>query len=326
MDRRTKGNHQIVFFLCLLMPFLPGCRSLPSRTLERFEFSKPQMGAPFRIVLYANSRERAKNAAEAAFKRVQALNQIFSDYETDSELSELSRTAGSGKAVPVSDDLWRILIRAQQFARLSDGAFDVTVGPCISLWRKARREKRLPDPARLSETLRSVGYQNFELKNKTARLLVPDMKLDLGGIAKGYAVDEAMEVLKGHGIRRALVAAAGDIRVSKSPPDKPGWQIEIGSPAKIVSTSQTAVSTSGDIFQFLEVNGVRYSHIVDPRTGVGLTNQLLVTVIAEDSTTADALATAISVLGPLKGKDLAKRFPRTSVYFGDSQNHGDTRR
>ena len=273
------------------------------------------MGAPFRIVLYAPDAARAETAANAAFARVEGLNQIFSDYETDSELNALSRTAGSGKVVQVSDDLWRILLKAQRFAELSNGAFDVTVGPCVNLWRKARREKKLPDNNRLTEALRAVGYKKLEVKNKTARLLVPDMKLDLGGIAKGYAVDEAMKVLKKHGIRSALVGAAGDIAVNEPPPGKSGWQIEIGSPPKIVSLSHAAVSTSGDTFQHLEVNGVRYSHIVDPRTGLGLTNQQIVSVIAADSITADALATAISVLGPKKGEALAEHFPRTSVHF-----------
>lgn len=317
MTRRAKSNLQITFVVLFLLT-LAGCRSADRRLPTRFEFSKPQMGAPFRIVLYAPDASLAEAAANAAFRRVEALNQIFSDYETDSELNELSRTAGAGKAVSVSDDLWRILVAAQRFAELSDGAFDVTVGPCVNLWRKARREQKLPDPARLAEALKAVGYKKLELKSRTARLLVPDMKLDLGGIAKGYAVDEAMKVLKKHGVRSALVGAAGDISVSDPPPGKSGWQIEIGSPPKIVSLSRAAVSTSGDTFQHLEVNGVRYSHIVDPRTGIGITNQLMVSVIAPDSTTADALATAISVLGREKGTAFAKRFRRISVHYGDT--------
>ena len=311
MSRGAKRNPEIAL-ACLIL--LAGCVSGKRQNLSRFEFTKPQMGAPFRIVLYARDAAHGEAAAQAAFRRVEALNQIFSDYETDSELNELSRTAGSGKWVPVSDDLWRILVKAQEVARLSDGAFDITIGPCVNLWRKARREKRLPDDARLAEARQAVGYEKLELKNKAARLLVPDMKLDLGGIAKGYAVDEAMKILKTHGIRHALVAAAGDIVVSEPPPGKQGWQIEIGSsPPKTVSLSNAAVSTSGDVFQHLEVNDVRYSHIVDPRTGIGLTNQILVTVISPDSTTADALATAICVLGGEKGKALAKYFRRTSV-------------
>jgi thiamine biosynthesis lipoprotein len=138
------------------------------------------------------------------------------------------------------------------------------------------------------------------------------MKLDLGGIAKGYAADEALKILKNHGITRALVAAAGDIVVSAPPPEKSGWQIEIDSPPKIIPLANSAVSTSGDLFQHVELDGIRYSHIVDPRTGIGLTNQITVTVIAANSTTADALATAVSVLGAEKGRALAKKI-RPSV-------------
>lgn len=300
-------------FLAFTVLALAGCQSTPPAQLKRFEFSKPQMGAPFRIALYARDQAQAEAAAQAAFRRVEELNAILSDYETDSELSQLSRTAGSGKAVPVSPDLWKLLLGAQRFAKLSDGAFDITVGPCVDLWRKVRREKKFPDPKRLAAARQAVGYEKLKLNNHTARLLVSDMKLDLGGIAKGYAVDEAIKVLEKRGIRRALAAAGGDIRVSDPPPDKSGWQIELGSPPKIVPLSNAAVSTSGDLFQFVELNGVRYSHIVDPHTGFGLTNQLLVTVIARNGATADALATAISVMGSGKGQALVRKIPRTTA-------------
>ena len=313
MSRRAERNPEIALFLQILFVFaLTACRSgqPPNASqLTRFEFLKPQMGAPFRMVLYAPNQTHATQAANAAFRRVEALNAILSDYETDSELNELSRTAGSGRAIPLSADLWNLLVEAQRFAKLSDGAFDITVGPCVSLWRKARREQKFPDTARLAEARRAVGYEKLVLRDRTARLLASDMKLDVGGIAKGYAVDEAMKVLKQHGIRHALVAAAGDIAVSAAPPGKAGWQIEAGSPPKSHALSHAAVSTSGDQFQHLELNGIRYSHIVDPRSGIGLTNQVQVTVIARESRTADALATAISVLGAEKGSGLLKHYP-----------------
>src|SRR5436190_1801321 len=167
-SRRAKSNVQIALLGIFV---LSGCRVAPVYRPVRFEFSKPQMGAPFRIVLYAPDAARAETAANAAFARVEGLNQIFSDYETDSELNALSRTAGSGEVVQVSDDLWRILLKAQRFAELSNGAFDVTVGPCVNLWRKARREKKLPDNNRLTEALRAVGYKKLVVKNKTSRLL-----------------------------------------------------------------------------------------------------------------------------------------------------------
>jgi thiamine biosynthesis lipoprotein len=298
-----------------LLLAIPACVSTPSidPALTRYEFEQPQMGLPFRIVMYARDEGTSKAAAAAAFHRLAQLNDTLSDYDTDSELSQLSRTSGQGREIPVSDDLWRVLKRAQDLAERSGGAFDVTVGPCVNLWRKARREGKMPDPARLARARRSVGYTHVRLnpKRKTVQLLVPDMRLDLGGIAKGYAVDEALKVLRRLGIDRAMVAGGGDLAVSDPPPGKKGWRIELAPldatnapPARFVLLSHAALATSGDLFQRLEIDGKRYSHIVDPRTGIGLTDHSLVTVIASDCITADSLTKVVSVLGPLEGLNI----------------------
>jgi FAD:protein FMN transferase len=295
-----------------------------SGALQRFEFTEPEMGVPFRIVLYAPDAETGQAAARAAFNRVAQLNEVMSDYETDSELNELSRTSGQGKAVRVSDDLWRVLDRARQVAELSEGAFDITVGPTVSLWRRARRAQRLPDPERLAEALKAVGYKKVRLNpgDHTVELLVPGMKLDLGGIAKGYALDEALKVLAARGITHALITGGGDMAMSNPPPGQTGWRIEIAPldvpnapPKRFVRLANRALATSGDVFQRLEIDGRRYSHIVDPHTGVGLTDHSLVTVIAPDCTTADALATAVSVLGPEKGLKLIEQIPGTEAHL-----------
>jgi thiamine biosynthesis lipoprotein len=281
---------------------------------RRFEYTQPQMGVPFRIVLYAADQPAADAAAAAAFARIGQLNDVFSDYDTDSELSRLSQTSGQGQAVKVSDDLWRLLERSQQLAEDTGGAFDITCGPVVSFWRKARREQKLPDATKIKEARRAVGYDKLRLdeRSHTAELLVPYMRLDLGAIAKGYAVDEALKTLRARGIRSCLVSGGGDMAVSEAPPGKKGWRIELApldvtnAPKEFVSLKNEALATSGDIFQHVEINGVRYSHIVDPRTGVGLTDHSLVVVIAKDCTTADSLATAVSVLGPERGRKLAE--------------------
>jgi thiamine biosynthesis lipoprotein len=292
-----------------------GCRAPAATSLERFEYTEPQMGVPFRIVLYAADREQAAAAARAAFARIDALSGVMSDYDSDSELSRLSLTGGSGQAVKVSEDLWKVLSRAQNLAPRTDGAFDVTVGPEVILWRKARRDQALPDPARLARARGATGWRHLGLDSRarTARLQVSGMRLDLGAIAKGYAVDEALKVLAAQGIRSALVAGGGDLAVSDSPPGRPGWRIDVpgpeasnAPPAQSVLLRRAALATSGDLFQHVVIDGVRYSHIVDPRTGLGLTDQSLVTVIARDCMTADSLSTAISVLGPKAGLPLAR--------------------
>ncbi|HEV7925067.1 MAG TPA: FAD:protein FMN transferase [Verrucomicrobiae bacterium] len=265
------------------------------------------MGVPFRIVLYAPSQNAAQAAAAAAFQRVKQLNDIMTDYDSDSELSRLSLTSGQNQSVPVSPDLWTVLARAQDLAERSQGAFDMTVGPYVNLWRFARTQGKLPEPARLAKARLAVGYDKMQLDpaHHTVKLLAPNMRLDLGGIAKGYAVDQAIKCLTRLGVASALVSGGGDMAVSDAPPGKQGWRIELppldasnAPPARFVVLSHAGISTSGDLFQRLEINGVRYSHIVDPRTGVGLTDHSLVTVIAPDDFMADGLTKVMSVLDP----------------------------
>lgn len=306
--------------LLLVAVLMGGCTSIRSEAgLHRFEFTEPQMGVPFRIVFYTTDQTRADAAAHATFGRLRQLNDMLSDYEYDSELSALSRSSGFGTNVAVSPELWFVLSRAQELSRQTDGAFDITVGPVVSLWRKARREKRLPDPARLAEAMASVGWTNLVLETKTraVRLLKPSMRLDLGGIAKGYAADEALRTLKRLGITRALVAAAGDIAVAEAPPGKAGWRVEIAAldvtnapPARFVLLRHAAVSTSGDLFQRVEIDGVRYSHIVNPKTGIGLTDHSLVSVIARDGITADSHSKPASILPPPEAMKFIEGKPR----------------
>ena len=293
--------------LVFVAVILGGCNLIQSNAnLGRFEFTEPQMGVPFRLVFFTTDQTRANAAADATFARIRQLNDILSDYEYDSELSTLSRTSGFGTNVAVSPELWFVLSRAQELSKRTSGSFDITVGPVVSLWRKARREKRLPEPARLTEAMASVGWTNLVLDTTkhSARLLKPSMRLDLGGIAKGYAADEALRTLKRLGISRALVAAAGDIAVAEAPPGKSGWRVEIAAldvtnapPARFVLLRHAAVSTSGDLFQHVEIDGVRYSHIVNPKTGIGLTDHSLVSIIARDGITADSHSKPASILG-----------------------------
>jgi len=273
--------------------------------LKRFEYEEPHMGTKFRVVLYAADKESADNAARAAFARVAELNRVMSDYLADSELMKLCQKSAKEPAGPVevSDELFFVLSKAQEVSELSDGAFDVTVGPVVRLWRQARKDREMPDPAVLKAALKRVGYKNLELdpKAKTVSLKVPGMQLDLGGIAKGYAADEGLKAIEKLGIKSALVAASGDIAVSDAPPGKPGWRIDIASlpgdkEKRQLLLKNAAVSTSGDAEQFVVIGGVRYSHIVDPRTGIGLTGRRSVTVVARRGILADSLSKMASIL------------------------------
>jgi FAD:protein FMN transferase len=291
--------------------------------LCRFEFTHIEMAVPMKIVLSVADSATATRAAEAAFARIRALNAIMSDYDETSELRRLCTTAGEGKAIPVSDELWKVLAHAQTLSAESDGAFDVTVGPVVRLWRRARRQKELPAAEALEAARRLVDYRLVRLdpQRRAVELLKPGMRLDLGGIAKGYALDEALAVLTRQGAARALLDAGGDIRLGDPPPGQPGWRIgltPLEANARATSylvASRVAVATSGDAMQFVQIGGRRYSHIVDPHTGIGLTDHSRVTVVGPDGITADGLSTAVSVLGPERGLKLIEKTPGTAAMF-----------
>jgi FAD:protein FMN transferase len=272
------------------------------------------MGVQVHLTVYAPDEDSAVKACRAAFDRFERLDEIMSDWRRGSELNRLSASAG-GPAVAVSEELFLVLQRAQEVSRLSNGAFDITVGPVIALWRNARRTGVMPDPVELDTARRLVGWRKVELDpaNRSVRLSTPGMKLDLGGIAKGYAADCAIQVLKEQGISSALVEAGGDVVVSEPPPGTPGWIIEVTNDnprlrSRKIFVKNAGISTSGDAAQFVVIDGKRYSHIVDPRTGIGLINSAQVTIVAKDGLTSDPLSTAVSVMGEQTGRMLAKQY------------------
>jgi thiamine biosynthesis lipoprotein len=234
---------------------------------------------------------------------------------------QLCRTAGGGKAVQVSRDLLTVLSRAQALSQQSEGAFDVSVGPVVRLWRKARKTRTMPSSEDLSAARKLVDYRSIRIDPKagTVQLMIPGMQLDLGGIGAGYAVDEAMKVLKAQGIQSALIDASGDIGVSDPPPGRTGWRIGVAplepdaDPSRYLLLKNAAVTTSGDAFQFVEIDGKRYSHIVDPKTGLGMTERSSVTVIAKDCTTADSYTKAVMLLGPETGRALIEGIEGAAV-------------
>ena len=311
------------------MVWLSGCRStLGTEGVQRFEFKEPHMGTLFTITLYARGELAARVGADAAFARIATLDRMMTDYDPDSELMQISQKT-VGKPVQVSEDLFDILQKAQRLAELSDGAFDVTIGPVVRQWRRARRTMTLPSPEAIARVREAVGWQKLELdpRQQTVTLTVTGMQLDLGGIAKGYAADQALSVLRSQGLPRALVAASGDIAVGDPPPGRRNWRVAVGKlddkdgkPDRILFLNNAAVSTSGDAEQFVEIGGRRYSHIVDPHTGVGLTERLQVTVIGRRATDTDSFATTASVLGVERGMALLESQHLEGIFLRKSGN------
>jgi thiamine biosynthesis lipoprotein len=287
--------------------------------LRRFEYSQIYMGVRTRLVVYAADESQAINACRAAFARVGEVEAAASDYRKDSELNRLCATAAT-RPVKLSDDLYALLSESRRLSELSDGAFDVTVGPYVQLWRKARREKKLPSPAEIEAASKRVGWRKLEIDpvNRTARLAVAGMKLDLGGIAKGYAGDCAIATLREQGIASALFEAGGDIVVSGSPPGTDGWTIELVDAGpetpRELTLHDCAVSTSGDTEQFVEIDGKRYSHVVDPHTGIGLTTRAMATVVAPKGIWSDGLSKPAEMLPSEKRVELLKHYPGARAY------------
>jgi thiamine biosynthesis lipoprotein len=282
-------------------------------------FTQIHMGLPVRLVLHAQDRNAAEAAAREAFRRIADLDRLMSDYRPDSGLRAIGR---SREPVRVSPEMIAVLRRAVEIARATGGAFDPTVGPLVALWREAREAHRLPDPAAIESARKRVGWRHLEVdpSASTVRLARPDMRLDLGGIAKGYILQEALHVLRSTGVTRALVESGGDIVVGDAPPGRAGWRIDVPGAdaafaARAATLSNAALSTSGPTAQFVQIDGVRYSHVVDPRTGVGLTNGITAHVIASDGATADALSTALTVLGPDAAGPILAGFPGVTSVF-----------
>jgi len=313
-----------VWLTALLQTLAGQVQSRDARiSLRRFEFEETHMASPFNIVLYSTDESTARRASRKAYDRIAKLNAILSDYDPESELSRLSRSAG-GPALPVSSDLFEVLKQSKTIWERSGGAFDVTIAPVGRLWRRARREHKLPDRGRLEEARALVGSDKLVLDPapRTVRLLKPGMKLDAGGIAKGYAAQTALDVLKAAGIKQALVAGAGDIAVGDPPPGARGWKVAIAplepsqsEPLRTLLLSNAAVSTAGDAEQFVTIDGHRYSHIINPATGFGVEDRASVTVVAADGATADALETTVYILGPERGLKLVDETPGAAAIF-----------
>lgn len=271
------------------------------------------MGVEARVVLYAEAEQEARVGAEAAFQRMIGLDAVLSDYRVDSELNRLCARAGQGP-VRVGEDLFAVLETALDWSRRSAGAFDVTVRPLLELWRERLAAGELPADEELLRTRQLVDWAAVVLdrEQRTVALERPGMRLDLGGIGKGYACDAALEQLCDRGIHRALIELGGDLAAGQPPPGQEGWRIRAGcgDSEREYLLSEAAVATSGDTERFTLLTGVkgmegrRLSHILDPRTGWPLSDGPCVTVVAPTGVLADVLASAASVLGPIAGRRL----------------------
>ena len=298
-----------------LLSILTGCVSL-----ERCQFTRICMGVQCRLTIYSANAAAAEESAKAAFARISEIDAAVSDYRIDSDVARLAASAGTPDFVPISSDTQVVLARSLELARNSGGAFDPTVGPLTKLWRQARQDQAMPDKETLREAAARVDFHGVQVKAGHAQLAHAGMSLDFGAIAKGYAAEEAVKVLRARGDSRCLVALSGDVFAGDAPPHSAGWRVAISSgqsrtdsPEAYVFLKNQGLSTSGDSEQFIELGGTRYSHVIDPRAGWAMTASRSVTVIGPQGWMHDGLSTALCVLDGPEAKELVEKYPNCAA-------------
>ena len=322
----------------------------PEGRIETGSGHRLVMGTFARIVAVAEDLSTAKGCIEAAFAEIQTVDELMSDYKSDSEISEVN-CDGARRAVEVSESTYEVLQRSIEFSKLTGGAFDITVGPLVDLLRSAEKKEVVPSEEEIAEAKLKVGYQKLKLdvQNRTVKFIVDGMRLDLGGIAKGYAIDRAVEAMQKGGAIGGMVDIGGDIRCFGAPPrGKDHWLIGLQDPnlvardpgsvtrdmaherrvtsdglrnglLLVLKLENAAIATSGSYRRFVLIGGKKYSHILDTRTGYGSDELASVTVISKNATDADALATAVSVMGAERGLALIETIPETEAILISSQ-------
>jgi len=271
-------------------------------------------------------QEKIISAFEEVWSRLEEISRRMNAYDEKSDVARINHS--SGEPVETPNDIFQLIKKSQDYSHLTDGAFDITVGPLIELWRESTEKNIFPSSEEIAEVRKKIGFEKIQLLSENfIQKTHPSTRIDLGGIAKGYGVDEAARILRKHGIRHFYINAGGDIYVGGRNCEKKSWRIGVRDPQKkadligIVNVSDQAVTTSGDYEQFFEIKGKRWSHIIDPRSGSPQKGIISATVIAPTATAADALSTALCVLDPQKGIRLIDGLGESyAAYLVVSQN------
>jgi FAD:protein FMN transferase len=306
----------VVFMLVVLL-----VNSISRRPFELHSDERIVMGTYVRVVIIAPDKRIAEKCEQTAFAEIEKVNDLMSDFKSDSDISKVNAQAAQ-KPVPVSESTYEVIKKSIEYSKLTDGAFDITVGPLVELFRKAKQTQVAPTQEQIDQAKTKVGYEKLLLddKNRTVQFTVDGMRLDLGGIAKGYSADKAADAIHQAGAIGGMVCVGGEVRCFGKPPkDANSWRIGIQDPnlennqgrslLMALSLTDGAVSTSGDYQQFVIIDGKKYHHIIDRSTGSSEKGLTSVTIISQKATDTDALATSVSVLGVEKGLALIEKLP-----------------
>lgn len=322
-------KQRVLFALiCLLLVAVITALLIGQRTRE-YKSDQFLMDTLVSIRVYGKDADKLREAVAAAYAEMHRIADLADGFPQPgttayriSDVCRINEQAGI-KPVRAHQDVIAMLTLAKKYHDLSEGAFDVTIGPVMDLWGFGRNNPKVPPAGRLGEALALVGSENLVVseRDQTVFLRKAGMKLDLGAVAKGYATEKAIQALKRHGIEKALIDAGGNIRVlGKNRRDIP-WRIGIKAPRKadaiaaVLSLEDSAAVTSGDYYRFFEAGGKRWHHILDPRTGYPAAENMSVTAVTKDAGLADVLSTAFFVLKPEKALEMAKKLEGVDLFL-----------
>ncbi len=326
-------SRTMVIFVCLSLAAVSFFSCAGRDRIDADSGYQMIMGTFVHVVAVAEDAGTAKKCVRVALEEIRKVDDLMSDYKSDSEISRVNREADK-RAVKVSESTYEVLQRSVEFSKMTGGAFDVTVGPLVALFRKSKENKVAPSEEQIALARSKVGFEKLKLdiENKTVQFSGNGMLLDLGGIAKGYAIDKAIEAAQRCGAIGAMVDIGGDVRCFGLPPaGKDHWLIGLQDPNSaiegveggglllVLKLTNAAIATSGDYQQFVFIEGKRYSHIMDRRTGTSAEGLSSVTIIADNATDADALATSVNVMGAEKGLALIEKLSGTEAILITSQ-------
>jgi thiamine biosynthesis lipoprotein len=312
----------------LLAIFSASSAAAPELTMQLFHKQKYIMGTVFEVVVYDTFAAHADQAMDAALEEIVRLDWVMSDYKPDSELSRLNRTAHF-QAQSVSTDLYRVMTESLRYSKLSDGKFDVTIAPLADRWKAVLRGKPVPSPEEEQALRACVGYEKVQMiPPDQIEFHSPCMRIDLGSIGKGYAVDRAAEILRARGIKIALINAGGSTFYGiGAPPGSAGWLVHLRDPSQKIDPQVTlcenSVSTSEQTPKSLLGNEPA-GHIIDPQDGMPLKTSYALSVVATTGTASDALSTTLLLVGPEKGKGLVEGIKDAAAIWVSAEGHTET--
>lgn len=287
------------------------------------------MGSSLELKFYTNDEKLFYKITDESLERAKEIDHLFSNYKDDSVLAEVNSKSGK-QAVTVPYEFIELTQTSINYSRKTGGAFDITVGNLFKLWKESVRKSRPPDPTELQKANECTGYEKIKIDNNKISFLKNCIELDFGAIGKGYVVDEIIRIARSYGVKNGLINFGGNIYALGTPYDSDAWDVGINDPdhpGKIISNlslKNYGTATSGDYEKFFEIDGKRYSHIIDPATGFPVEEISSVTVIAKSAMEADVYSTAFSVLGVEKTKKFIENNKQIGVMFVTKQKDKTT--